>query len=218
MMWAFRRMTPTTSLASVDTGPLTRNRRTTAVAALTRDVRTRRACRRTWCSRSVAGGVRSRRACVRPFGLLRAARLRCWRTRLRRVHATRTSPRRVCAFGGARGALALRRHQAARPAASGAYPLLAHAPVACEFGPRIAVQVAHDPQKAVLAGWRQICPGCCERRASASGARAGDVCTWRTRPFAGCLRFVAGQVLSRGDGVRLSWLLRVARFRFSRMR
>ena len=40
--------------------------------------------------------------------------------------------------------------QTARAAVGCAYPLPAHAPVACACGARIAVQGAHNPQKAVL--------------------------------------------------------------------
>ena len=130
----------TTRSASVDVGTLTRNKRTAVVAALARDVGMRRACRRAGCSQSAARGLRSCRAGVRPSGLPRAARLCFWRTRLRRVHAAHASPRRVRAFGRARACAAP--HLAARPAASGATSLLAHAPATCARGARFA---AHGP-------------------------------------------------------------------------
>ena len=133
-------------------------RRAFAAGARACDVRTQRACRRTGPLRLASrGSACGEPAAFRQPGLLRAARIRCWRTHRWRVLLVRVSPCRVLTI-----------HRRARG------------------------ELASD------------CPGCCERRASASGARAGDVCTRRTRPFAGCLRFPAGQVLSRRDGVRLS--------------
>ena len=128
---------------------------------------------------------------VRPPGLLRAARLRCWRTRLRRVHAARASPCKVRAFGSARGAFGARWHEAARPAASGA----STGARACDMRTRRACRRTGSLRSASggsTCGPPSHRPCCCGRRASAAGARTGGV---RVRPAyrrAGCSRSTEG--------------------------
>ena len=180
-------------------------RRASAASARAYVVRTRRTCRRAGSLRSATGGERLRRAAFRAPGMLQAACVRCWRTRRLCVHMPRVSPGRVLVFGWRQcddvtrpGCCEWRR----RP------PLLAHAPLACARGARIAVKGACAPQKAVLASWRQAVLAAASYAplllahapvACAFSARVASQGACGPRPE-GCSRDVPA-------GVRLSWLL-----------